>query len=99
MKRFKIRNSHDGRKFIVQDGREEIGALQPEWGLNPEVVIEDITAEWENRQINLARQKEYPPVEDFLDAYVKLSQGNNAQMDKYIADYLEVKRRHPKKGS
>ena len=39
------------------------------------------------------RASEYPPVTDYLDAIVK---GDQAQIDKYIADCLAVKARHPK---
>jgi len=39
------------------------------------------------------RAAEYPPITDYLDAIVKNDQ---AQIDKYIADCLAVKARHPK---
>jgi len=39
------------------------------------------------------RQKEYPPMTDYLDAVVK---GNQAQIDKYIADCQAVKAKYPK---
>jgi hypothetical protein len=39
------------------------------------------------------RASEYPPVTDWLDGMVK---GDQAQIDKYIADCLAVKARHPK---
>jgi hypothetical protein len=39
------------------------------------------------------RQQEYPPMEDYLDGIVK---GDQAQIDKYIADCLEIKQKHPK---
>jgi len=39
------------------------------------------------------RAAEYPPMTDYLDAIVK---GDKAQIDKYIADCLAVKARHPK---
>jgi hypothetical protein len=39
------------------------------------------------------RMKEYPPVSDYLDGVVK---GNQAQIDKYIADCLAVKAKYPK---
>ena len=39
------------------------------------------------------RAAEYPPMTDYLDAIVK---GDQAQIDKYIADCLAVKARHPK---
>ena len=39
------------------------------------------------------RQAEYPPIADYLDGVVK---GDQAQIDKYIADCLAVKAKYPK---
>jgi len=39
------------------------------------------------------RQAEYPPMTDYLDAIVK---GDQAQIDKYIADCQAVKAKYPK---
>ena len=39
------------------------------------------------------RVAEYPPITDYLDGVVK---GNQAQIDKYIADCLAVKTKYPK---
>ena len=39
------------------------------------------------------RQKEYPPMADYLDAVVK---GEQAQIAKYIADCQAVKAKYPK---
>ena len=39
------------------------------------------------------RAAEYPPITDYLDGVVK---GNQAQIDKYIADCLAVKEKYPK---
>ena len=39
------------------------------------------------------RQKEYPPMADYLDAVVK---GDQAQIAKYIADCQAVKAKYPK---
>lgn len=39
------------------------------------------------------RAVEYPPMTDYLDAIVK---GDQAQIDKYIADCLAVKAKYPK---
>ena len=39
------------------------------------------------------RTSEYPPITDYIDGVVK---GDQAQIDKYIADCLAVKARHPK---
>lgn len=39
------------------------------------------------------RASEYPPMTDYLDGVVK---GDQAQIDKYIADCLAVKTKYPK---
>ena len=39
------------------------------------------------------RAAEYPPMQDYLDGIVK---GDQAQIDKYIADCLAVKAKYPK---
>ena len=39
------------------------------------------------------RGKEYPPITDYLDGVVK---GDQAQIDKYIADCQAVKAKYPK---
>ena len=39
------------------------------------------------------RASEYPNITDYIDGVVK---GDQAQIDKYIADCLAVKARHPK---
>jgi hypothetical protein len=41
----------------------------------------------------LKRQREYPPITDYIDGVVK---GDQAQIDKYIADCLAVKAKYPK---
>jgi hypothetical protein len=39
------------------------------------------------------RRNEYPPITDYLDGVVK---GDQAQIDKYIADCQAVKAKYPK---
>ena len=39
------------------------------------------------------RASEYPPITDYIDGVVK---GDQAQIDKYIADCLAVKAQYPK---
>lgn len=39
------------------------------------------------------RQREYPPITDYIDGVVK---GDQAQIDKYIADCQAVKAKYPK---
>lgn len=42
------------------------------------------------------RAAEYPPITDYLDGLVK---GDQAQIDKYIADCLAVKAKYPKESN
>ena len=56
----------------------------------------DLTAieSWVDPEAYIAkRQREYPPITDYLDGVVK---GDQAQIDKYIADCLAVKAKYPK---
>ncbi len=55
---------------------------------------------WAEEQVELAktkyqrdRKESYPPMEDYLDGIVK---GDQAQIDKYIADCLAIKEKFPK---
>ena len=43
----------------------------------------------------IARAREYPPIADYIDGVVK---GDQAQIDKYIADCQAVKAKYPKAG-
>ena len=51
--------------------------------------------EWEKvkNQYDYKRKDSYPPITDYLDGIVK---GDQAQIDKYIADCLAVKAMYPK---
>lgn len=59
--------------------------------------VEDKVAELvqahKDTQYQRDRKNEYPPITDYLDGVVK---GDQAQIDKYIADCLAVKARYPK---
>jgi len=52
-----------------------------------------LQAEYDSTQYQRDRQPNYPPITDYLDGIVK---GDQAQIDKYIADCLAVKQRFPK---
>ena len=58
---------------------------KPAWG-ELQVKINELSV-----QVN--RAKEYPPITDYIDGVVK---GDQAQIDKYIADCLAVKAKFPK---
>jgi hypothetical protein len=52
---------------------------------------------WQDPEAYIAkRQREYPPITDYIDGVVK---GDQTQIDKYIADCLAVKDKYPKEQS
>lgn len=54
-----------------------------------------LQAEYDAKQYQRQRALEYPPITDYLDGIVK---GDQAQIDKYIADCQAVKAKYPKAG-
>ena len=70
---------------------QEMGA----WGVDytVEVIDLDQNAPWLLEQCHAKRAAEYPPMADYLDGIVK---GDQAQIDKYIADCKAVKAKYPK---
>jgi len=58
----------------------------------PEIVAANELAAVEETYVQ-KRAQEYPPITDYLDGIVK---GDQAQIDKYIADCLAVKAKYPK---
>jgi hypothetical protein len=77
------------------------GAYIKEWNLDIEQPTEAQLNALESQaneveRLNLVkanRAKEYPDFKDYLDGIVK---GDQAQIDKYIADCLAVKAKYPK---
>ena len=55
--------------------------------------VAELQAEYEANQYQRDRAKEYPDFKEYLDGIVK---GNQAQIDKYIADCLAIKTKYPK---
>jgi hypothetical protein len=54
---------------------------------------QELITEYNSNQYQRDRAKEYPEFKDYLDGIVK---GDQAQIDKYIADCLAVKAKYPK---
>jgi hypothetical protein len=62
-------------------------------GNKVEIDLDTVNA-WQDPEAYIAkRQREYPNITDYIDGVVK---GDQAQIDKYIADCLAVKARFPK---
>ena len=73
----------------VDDGA---GAFDKD-GNKVEIDLAAVNAWQDPEAYKYKRAAEYPPVTDWLDGMVK---GDQAQIDKYIADCLAVKQRFPK---
>jgi hypothetical protein len=73
----------------VTEGQPELvdGVWKQTW------IVTEATAEEHLARVLSARAEEYPPMSDYVDGVVK---GDQAQIDKYIADCLAVKVKYPK---
>ena len=54
---------------------------------------QELITEYNSKQYQRDRANEYPDFKDYLDGIVK---GDQAQIDKYIADCLAIKTKYPK---
>jgi hypothetical protein len=54
---------------------------------------QELIADYESNQYQTDRANEYPDFKEYLDGIVK---GDQAQIDKYIANCLAVKAKYPK---
>lgn len=73
----------------VDDGT---GAFDAQ-GNKVEIDMDAVNAWVDPNAYKAKRASEYPPITDYLDGVVK---GDQAQIDKYIADCLAVKAKYPK---
>ena len=55
--------------------------------------LQRLITEYEEKNYQRLRTPEYPPITEYIDGVVK---GDQAQIDKYIADCLAVKAKYPK---
>ena len=62
-------------------------------GNKVEIDMDAVNAWVDPNAYKAKRASEYPPITDYLDGVVK---GDQTQIDKYIADCLEVKAKYPK---
>jgi len=62
-------------------------------GNKVEIDMDAVNAWVDPNAYKAKRASEYPPITDYLDGVVK---GDQAQIDKYIADCLAVKAKYPK---
>jgi tRNA A37 N6-isopentenylltransferase MiaA len=82
---------------FTTDGKKITQWISPEIAQPTEAEIQaEITrlqAEYDAKDYQRKRATEYPPMTDYLDGVVK---GDQAQIDKYIADCQAVKAKYPK---
>lgn len=89
------------KDVILQDNSDGKGVFIAEWNLDIAKPTEAQLDALENQaneveRLNLVKAKranEYPDFKEYLDGIVK---GDQAQIDKYIADCLAVKAKYPK---
>jgi hypothetical protein len=62
-------------------------------GNKVEIDIDAVNAWVDSNAYKAKRASEYPPITDYVDGVVK---GDQAQIDKYIADCQAVKAKYPK---
>ena len=74
---------------IIDDGT---GAFDAQ-GNKVEIDMDAVNAWVDPEAYKTKRQAEYPPMTDYLDGIAK---GDQAQIDKYIADCQAVKTKYPK---
>jgi hypothetical protein len=87
---------------LVPGAQVTVRGDEVEW-INPsvapvteqQIAVEQIRlqAEYDANEYQRKRVREYPPITDYLDGVVK---GNQAQINKYIADCQAVKAKYPK---
>ena len=84
--------SKDGEVSLANiDGQENNGTIPSETAIETE--LSRLKAIHDSTQYQRDRQPNYPPATDYLDGIVK---GDQAQIDKYIADCLAIKEKFPK---
>lgn len=77
--------TEEGNIPFTPEEEAEWDAMEAAWELEQQ--------ERQKTEYQRLRKAEYPPMEDYLDGIVK---GDQAQVDKYIADCLAVKAKYPK---
>ena len=97
MARMKVIADATGGKSVELTALEtaERDRVDADWESKAEQRADDLV-KFEKNQYQRDRQPNYPPMTDYLDGIVK---GDQAQIDKYIADCLAVKEKYPKGGN
>jgi len=61
-----------------------------------EIEIQSIKDDEKNSEYKSLRRMEYPPIEDFIDAYYWEKNGDNSLMEEYLKKVSAVKNKFPK---
>jgi hypothetical protein len=61
-----------------------------------EVEVARLQADWDSKEYQRLREKEYPPLADLADAIYWQAQGDESKMTAYIAACEAVKVKYPK---
>lgn len=94
-----IYNTHPQVKLIIDNDDGTVTCYDEHdvvVNINTDLVTPEATkleTEYQSNQYKRDRAKEYPDFRDYLDGIVK---GDQAQIDKYIADCQAVKTKYPK---
>ena len=82
-------------EFVIREGVIE-WHNPPTAPVSDEQIAQELSRlqqQYETDSYKRKRLAEYPPITDYIDGVVK---GDQAQIDKYIADCLAVKDKYPK---
>jgi hypothetical protein len=90
-----LQSLRPGAEWILRDDELDWLDTNQTQPTNAEITAEiaRLEADYVAKEYQRKRQSEYPPITDYLDGIVK---GDQAQIDKYIADCLAVKTKYPK---
>jgi len=80
--------SYDGTTLIWHEYKEP-----PVTDAELNAELQRLITEYDSNNYQRLRAPEYPPITEYIDGVVK---GDQAQIDKYIADCLAVKAKYPK---
>lgn len=82
-------------KWIMRDDVIEWADIEHIQPTEDELIAEinRLQTNYDSKEYQRKRAAEYPPMTDYLDGVVK---GDQAQIDKYIADCNAVKAKYPK---
>jgi len=92
---FKVTND-DKVEYVVEviDGRAVYGDIEDKPSdAEIQIELDRMQKLFDSQDYARKRKPEYPPMTDYIDGIVK---GDQAQVDKYIADCLAVKEKYPK---